>query len=685
MNNLRGFSFKAPFLSFGCIILLLVLLPSVALAQGVSGHKLFKEKCAICHSLDKALDRFDKAEAWEKVVSRERSRAPFWISSVDERSITAYLLEREGDITSGRPDLTPEAMAARQKIIVVEPASSLHENVADARFSTTDTMYAANELLLSGVPFFEKITQMGLPTDKDLVSVTSEDAYWFSRYILSALTMESGMGLHITQAQRMILQAEEEGTTVQDIYDNYLETVRNRTGLKQPPPGVYPIFVEFASGEPVLTELPDFRNYNTLRWNPQKFDKTITPSALGQSLYNQTLWAEYFLGSKHGENLLGNDAVEGYIGSILVAEAVNKMHFLQSQAVFDGRKLGEVNPFTYEAKLLYYPHQINVELSYPDDAPPKPMSYQVGDPSSQLFDQASLLLGLSEFYHFSDPKIEDNWDSVFGSSSEGALFPPQPHRTAKGLSGVVLKNMIAMHFDPVRQTFVSEWSNGERGKELSSRDAGLALLALSNAYHAFHDDDEIRQAALKILERQAQFLSEYMQRDDGGFAESYNLETSAHSESPRALASQALSIRGLLAAYQITEEQDQLASALSALNFMNESLWSPASKMYRSAEGLDLSSYTPLDIAATLGALREVVLATGDNEALQKFKIVFVTALKDNGMQLAELEPTGEKMSSVKDVMSPDVDGDGIRKPHFGGGKFGVAPVLAGRIQVPTP
>jgi len=67
-----------------------------------------------------------------------------------------------------------------------------------------------------------------------------------------------------------------------------------------------------------LTELPDFANYETLRWNPQKFDKTIIPAALGQTLWGQTLWAGYFLGSKHGENLLGNDAAEGYIGAVMV-------------------------------------------------------------------------------------------------------------------------------------------------------------------------------------------------------------------------------------------------------------------------------------------------------------------------------------------------------------------------------
>jgi len=686
MDNLRGFSSEARFLGFGCVLLLLCALSPAALAQDrSSGNELFKEKCAICHSLDKALNRFDAAESWEKVVVRQRTKAPFWISAGEADTITTYLENRDKQVSSGRPDLMPEAMAARQNLIVVEPAAHLHENVSESRFDTMNAAYAANELLLSGVPFFEKVTQLGLPTDKEFVSITSEEAYWYSRYILSALSMQSGMGLHLIQSQRIVLQAEEEGVSAQEFYDKLLARIRERTGLDTPPPGIYPVFAEFASGEPGLTELPDFSDYGTLRWNPQKFDKTISPAVLGQTLYNQTLWAEYFFGSKHGENMLGNDAVEGYIGSILVAEAISKMHFLKSEIVYDGRKLGSVNPFAYEAKLLYYPHQIMVELSYPEDAPPLPVGYEVVDPSSQLFDQASLLLGTSEFYHFSDPKIEDNWDAVFGSPPN-ALFPPEPHRTAKGITGVVLKNIIAMHFDPVRQTFVSTWANGERGKTISSRDAGLTLSALASVYDAFHDDEEIKQGALKMLERQAQFLSEYMQLPDGGFAESYNIEMSAHAEAPRSLASQALAIRGLIAAYQITENEGFLQSSLSALNFMNTNLWSPAAKMYRSAEGAELSSYTPLDIMATLGALREAVLLKQDGNSLDRFKQLFVTALKKNGMQLAELEPTGEEMRSVRDVMTPDSDGDGVKKPHFaGGGKFGIAPVMAGQIEVSTP
>ncbi|GAB4350759.1 MAG: hypothetical protein Kow0099_34480 [Candidatus Abyssubacteria bacterium] len=682
MINSRGFSSVGRLLGF---IVCLLFIGSPVVAQDLSGEDLFREKCAICHSIDRALNRLDPTESWDKVVARQRAKAPFWISTDEAAAIVRYLEGRERKVSAGRPELLTDSTAVCKSLIVVEPAARLNEHVAESRFYTAKAGYAANELFLSGVRFFEEITQLGMPTDKELVGITSEEAYWYSRYVMSALAMESGMGIHLLRSRRVVLTAEEEAISPEELYTKFFERVQERTGLESPPPGMYPVFLEFVSGEPELTELPDFKNYATLRWNPQTFDKTISPAALGQSLYNQSLWAEYFFETKHGENLLGNDANEGYIGSVLVAEAVSKMHFLRYEGVFDGRKLQAVDPFAYEAKLLYFPHKIAVELSYPEEGPPIPVSYQVIDPSSHLFDQASLLLGTSEFYYFSDPKIEDNWDAVFGLPAEGALFPPEPHNTAKGLTGVVLKNIMAMHFDPVRQSFVSVWEKGERGTSISSIDAGMVLTALANVYRAFHDDEDIRQGARTMLERQATFLSEYMQLPDGGFAESYDLATSAHSEVPRTLLSQALAVRGLLAAFEVTENTSYLEAALSALNFMNEKLWSPAAKIYRSAEATELSQYSPLEAGAVLGALREMVQIKQDTSALNKFKLFFVSVLKTYGMQLAELQPTGENMESVKEVMTPDSDGDGVRKPQFAGGKFGVAPVLAGQIEVSTP
>ena len=104
MNNSRGFNSEAWFL--GCVFIMLLLFaqsPSV-FAQD-SGEKLFKWKCAQCHSLDGALNRIDPAESWEKVVARKRSEVPWLIKAEEAKAITAYLENRDKVVSSGRPAL----------------------------------------------------------------------------------------------------------------------------------------------------------------------------------------------------------------------------------------------------------------------------------------------------------------------------------------------------------------------------------------------------------------------------------------------------------------------------------------------------------------------------------------------------------------------------------------------------
>ena len=124
MVNHAGVGFSRRFLIFMCLLLFLCAFVPAKLAYGASaGEPLFKEKCGICHSLDRALNRFDPTESWEKVVARQRAKAPFWISAEQARSVTEYLDTRGKMVSSGRPDLLPEEMEMRRSIVVVEPAS----------------------------------------------------------------------------------------------------------------------------------------------------------------------------------------------------------------------------------------------------------------------------------------------------------------------------------------------------------------------------------------------------------------------------------------------------------------------------------------------------------------------------------------------------------------------------------
>lgn len=654
-------------------------------ARAADGEDLFKSKCLLCHAPEEAR-ALPSDTTWTGFVTAHRAKAPWLIGTQDVGPVAGYLTAQDRQAAGGDRRVKFSRGGEVTHQLVIAPAASLHVNVVNPRVETVLNTYAIAELQQSGVPFFEKIAQAGLPLDADLASITSEDAFWYSRYNVEALAVHSGMGLHLVHARNLVLQANEDTLAPQEFLDNLMETYRTRTGLDAVPKGYWPVYAEFASGTPFLQEIPDFDDPETLRWDAANFDKTILTGALGFGMAGQTLWAGYLLGATHGDNLIGNDAEEGYLGAILLTEVINKLYLLRDELAFDGEALGEVNPFSYEAKLKYFPHAYGVEIAYDDlSAPPKPARFTVADTSSMLSDQAALLWGASEYYHVSDPKIEDAWDALFGSPADGALFPPETHDVARGIVNVVKQNLVAMHFDVTKKTFVSSWDNGARGQELTTADAGMLLAALARVHAALHDDEALVADVEKLIEWQADYLSANMQQRDGGFVESINVETSAQSTVPRTLLAQSMAIRGLLAAKEVTGKSEYRDSALTAYQFMENRLWSATGQSFRTAEGNDLSLHTPQTVAATLAALREIVLATRNQAALERFKTFFTQAVKRGGMQLAELSEAGETANTQKEALTPDTDGDGVRKPAFAGGTFGVAPVFPSVVQIATP
>lgn len=657
---------------------------SAAWAQQSPAESLFRSKCLLCHSQEEA-QTLPADQTWPDFLARHRSKAPWLVSESENRQIAEYLAgesrRREGTahrVQFGAPETRTQ--------LVLAPAGQLHTNVVNPRFDVADGAFAASEMMLAGVPFFEQIAQRGLPLDPELASITSEDAFWYSRYNVETIATESGIGLALVHARNLVLQAREDNVSPQEYLDGLLNTYKERTGLDEVPAGYAPIYAPFTSGAPFLQEIPDFTDPKTLRWDHTKFDKTLSTRALGNTMVADTLWAGYFLGATHDDDRFGNDAEEGYLGAVLLTEVINNLYLLRDELAYDGGALGEVQPYSYEAKLKYFPHAYNVEIAYEDlDAPPKPARFTVADTSSQLADQAALLWAAAEFYHLSDPKVEDTWDALFGSPADGALFPPETHELAGGIIRVVVKNLVAMHFDTTKRSFVSTWDNGERGQTLSAADAGLLLLALERVHTAIHDVEDLRADVEELIGWQADYLNNNMQLRDGGFVEDINLATAAQSQVPRSLVGQALAVRGLLAAYKVTGKEEYKNSAMTGFQFMEDHLWSATGKCYRTSEGSDLSLHTPRTVGATLGALREIVLATGNEQALKRFKTFFREAVKINGMQLAELDQVGETSDTVKDALMPDADGDGVRKPAFAGGSYGAAPVLVSEVQIATP
>lgn len=623
--------------------------------------------------------------------------------------------------------------------------SPINARVLDRRFITKEAMYLANEMNQSGNPFLEQALAAGLPIaeDQDFMYMTGVESYWYSRYNMSALVTESRLGVHLVYGPYVTEKALREGagqvnrerqeynvSNKTELIQRLIPIYLSRTGFPRHFEDASPIMLPYASGDPFYVrpldkgfnfestenlvrarelkklygdaytpppygmgeganDLWKYRinyreNFLSLRWDHDKMDTTIDTGAIGQTLMKEVLWEEYFFrASHHDGKYLGNNAEEGFRGAMLNLMSVSTMMMLKSAMVYNGSELRGFNPIGYDPakELWYFPHQYRPRLRYIGDMPPRLEELTVKDPSSQLFDQASLLWGLAEYYYFSDPTISGNWNKVFGNNPpyDGSIMEQKYALLAHGLADMVLKNIAAMHSRD--SLLVSEWQpKAKAGTKISLQDLGMAMVALANYRSRIHVDAKGQELATRLLKRQADFLVAELQYSDGSFPDGYDHETKQKLGKNHTLAAQGFAIRGLLEAYHQLKDERYLAAAKKAYRFMNEALWDNGVGIYRSEVGANKSLYTPINLGAALGAMREMILITKDVNEIQRYKRFWVQAVNSSGIQQSEYEESGEG-----DLYQIDADGDGIRRMEVAGGKYGIAPVYASKVEIDTP
>ncbi len=592
----------------------------------------------------------------------------------------------------------------------------IRARVLDDRFITKRAMYLANEEILSGNGFMERALEAGLPVadDSDFINITTNESYWYSRYNLSWLLAKSRLGIHVVHGPYVTLKAlrqrgtvfanrdrgEQELANREIVLGQLIPMYLDRTGFPRRFEDASPLVIEFESGDPHLTRRLDMNDdfeggngrmdfeddYLSLRWDHDRMDKTIDMGGVGQTLIKQVLWSEYFFSQNHDDGAkLGNTAEDGFRGAMINLMQVSKMLLIKAALFFDGKKLVGINPIDYEPSegLRYIPHRIYPDLIMAGDIPPRPQRYRVRDNSSQLFDQASLLWGVSEFLYYSDPDIHDNWDSVFGNNMpyDGSIMELKWRLLAQGLADTIVKNLLAMHLDAESGLLISQWTPAQhRGPVAYTHDLGLALVALANYHHRATPSVSLKEKADRLLKSQADLLIEKLQREDGSFAVGYDVARQTTLLDAPTLRAQGMAIRGLLAAYEQLHDERYSRAALRVYAFMNEVLWSAQVGVYRSEVGATTSIYTGLNLGAALGALREVVLLTKNKTDIERYKQFHVQALNRSGILLSEEGDTGEI-----DLTKVDADGDGIPHVKDAGGKYGVAAVHAAAVAIDTP
>ncbi len=625
--------------------------------------------------------------------------------------------------------------------------SPIRSRVVDRRFNTKEAMFLANEMNIGGDPFLQEAFRVGLPIadDPEFQHITAVESYWYSRYNMSALVAESRLGIHAVHSPYVSEKAIREGIGANNrfrgehVVSNKTELLQRiipvylaRTGFPRRFEDASPCMIHFASGDPYYprridkgtrfesvenrvkqkqlrdlygddvqpppsgmgespNEMWQYRvnyreNFRSLRWDHDNMEHEIDLGAEGQALMKEVLWAEYFFRSHHhGGEYLGNNTEEGFRGAMLTFTAVSKMLMLKASMLYDGERLVGVNPFEYDPneRLLYFPHRIRPRLRFVGDMPPRPEEFTVADPTSRLFDQASLLWGLTEYYFYSDPTEPDPWDNVFGTNTplDGSLMEQKYSALAHGLANVVLANMQHQHRTP-SGNWSSTWHPSGKGSDsVATVDLGMTLIALANYHRRMHIDEENTTRSQELMRELADFLIEKMQGSDGQVADGFDhVADGPILEEAPTLLSQGFAIRGLLEAYKQLDDERYFNAAKSAYGFMNENLWDSTTGVYRSSVGVARTVYTPLNVGATLGAMREMILLTKDPMEIARFKRFWVQGVNSTGIQQGEYEETGER-----DFDKQDGDGDGIPRMEFAGGKHGIAPVYASRVEIETP
>ena len=600
-------------------------------------------------------------------------------------------------------------------------------------FITSEQMLLANEINESGEPFAEalgydldELDPMVL-NDPDSISYTlGIENYEYSRYQLGTVISRSGIGLHMMWGPMIMQMAAMEppgfdgsmtGTPNgfnedDELMKNIMHFAMLSNGMA--PMNPWPQFAEFQSGDPHLPQAvaDDFRsNFESLRWDRSKMDKTFNPGAMGQTLMKQYLWAQDMLGTFHdgdeeevvpdGTNspdstnsphfdpnnniFYGGDNTDGFIGQVLTAEAINKTLFFINNLAYNGTELGMVDPATYNPLndgIIYFPHGIAVtESPVAEGLPPQASDLQVTDASSDLFDQLSYLWGALNFKNMMDPNNstdEAHW--AYHEVFDGDPFPapmsqtgmPGPFDLMMGTSKVIFINLMAMHFDNANGSFVntSGLSGGvpTPGDEISTVNAGYITMVLAKMNEEF-TNTPLEQMALDGVNNQASFILASLQDPAGGYYNGYTLNVGADNSAKTAV-SQAAAARGLYAAYALTGNTDYLDGANAAYNYLIANFYDAGLMAFRTELGNDMATYTSFNFAVIAGGLREAALVGGHTEAAEIYTRFFKKVA--NAMQLSEFDPTGETGS--------DSDGDGV--PFIQDQSEQLPPVFATEAQL---
>ena len=330
-------------------------------------------------------------------------------------------------------------------------------------------------------------------------------------------------------------------------------------------PSVDPIAIPFASGSQRLAIVDE------LRWDPATFDDRILASAVGMTLLRESQEVRQILASPKRP------------GSKLLAR-------VYTTAILQKLRTLDVLRVAGPEGIEYVPH---ASRRTPDAA----TGWSIIDRRSTLFDQLSLLYGLSEAYAvLTDERATPVIDGLpFAITDWGSQI--------ESLVESVLATLETGHWLAGEQVLVDEIAPGvdqwERRSVVTTSTLGLTAAALEHASRAFARVQKIKERADSLLAAEVGFLQRELRAETGEYCETWT--GSPTGCVPQTLLGQLGALRGLL-----TGQIAGLVSArtvVEAFAVFDARFWDSSYLLYSSVLEASAWCATPLELGLTIDTI----------------------------------------------------------------------------------
>lgn len=142
-------------------------------------------------------------------------------------------------------------------------------------------------------------------------TAAEEEGYWYSRYNMGNLAMLSGLGETFMPEAAMI-----------DAMVKMADANPDDGDTAMPPMNAALLVSVYASGDPHYVQAIDMNDFGTQHWNPDTFDKTVTPRTLGWLIIKEVEWAKQFHVDSHFGTPTDNFGAQWrFVGMVVTAEA----------------------------------------------------------------------------------------------------------------------------------------------------------------------------------------------------------------------------------------------------------------------------------------------------------------------------------------------------------------------------